>query len=346
MKDTNNSTQAENSHLKINNASNYTQLYSVGKDVRGQAFEAKLIDGFPYYRLLISNSESGEYQKFVETIDGTTNIKFKAIAAMPGLCYNGTTSYVVVLTEDGQVGFLYQEISNNTWRWYGIMRYEEGYKGQYGYYNWISVNIGNNGNAQVVLINETGTPVLLWQDNSSGSWTWDWLPVNNSINPPNFDLHLTTVQLGKGNSGNLQAVFTGQDGLPYLIWQDNSNGIWSLFGKLPGDQGSNYSLVQLANGNNNNLQCVFQDSNNQLYLIWLDNNSGIWNWYGRLPLASEVNKSPIISYMLRKSGDTLNLLITYESNGPEGFDVYRILQDSKGIWTWEGLYKTTNDPYP
>ena len=345
MKETRNPALSANNSLNAINQSNYTQLYSVGKDVEGQIFEAKIINGFPQYRLSIPNSKPTEYQPFEETIDinGKTDTKFKAIAAMPELCFNGTTSYVVVLTEDGQVGFLYQETTYPKWRWYGLMQNKPPYLLSF---NWIAVNTGDKGNAQVILINDTGTPALLWQDNLTGNWTWDWLPPNQKVNPPQFNIHLSTVQLGKGNNGNLQAVFTDQTGQPYLIWQNNNNGDWSNLSKLPADTNTRYSLVQLAYGNNNNLQCVFQDANNNLYLIWQDSNNGNWTWYGRLPIGSEVGKKPIISYMLRESGNTLSLLIVYEANSLEEYNVYRILQDANGKWSWKGFYQKTSSPYP
>lgn len=348
MQETNYSEQTANGAVNATSQSNYTQQYSVGKNVKGEVIETKLINGFPYWRLVLANSEPNEYQKFQETIDinGKTDTKFKAIAAMPELSYNGTVAYVVVLTEDGQVGFLYQETTYTTWRWYGLMQNKPGYL---GYFNWIAVNNGDKGNAQVVLINDTGTPALLWQDNVTGNWTWDWLPPNQKVNPPNYDLHLTTVQVGEGNNGNLQAIFTGQDGKAYLIWQDNFTGTWTNFGKLPGDPqdpNSFFTLIQLAYGNNNNLQCVCQDENNMLYLIWQDSGSGIWNWYGALPISLNLIHKPIISYMLKESGDTLSLLIVYESDSADGYEIYKILQNAKGVWTWEGRYKTTDNPYP
>lgn len=343
MKETNNSAQAANSSVNATTQSNYSQQHSVGMDATGQAIEASLINGFPYYRILIPHSKPTPYQKFVETIDGKTDAKFKAIAAIPALCFNGTIAYVIVLTDKGQVGLLYQETTNLTWRWYGLMPNKAVY---FGYFNWIAVNTGFNGNAQVVLINETGTPALLSQDNSSGNWTWDWLPPNYSITPPNYALHLSTVQLGRGYVGDLQAVFTGQDGLAYVIRQDNNTGSWAFYERLPGDSNTNFTLVQIDNSYNNNLQCVFQSMNNQLYLIWLNSSTGEWSWYGRLPIASEVGNKPIISYLLRKSNQTLNLFIVYESSDPGLYDVYKILQDAKGVWTWQGLFTTTNKPYP
>lgn len=71
-----------------------------------------------------------------------------------------------------------------------------------------------------------GKPYLIWQQASTGAWTWRGeLP-----NPENRQF--TAVAMARGNDNNIQVVLIGTDGLAYLIYQVNSSGNWYWAGRL------------------------------------------------------------------------------------------------------------------
>jgi hypothetical protein len=319
------------------NVGSYSQQTTFGFDVNGNIIRVSLVKlsepdrfqfGSPY--LNVGNVATDQWGPDIK-LPNPQNLSFVAVSAMTG--YN-KTSYIILLSNTGKVYIIYQETTNTNWRWYGEMT-ESG--GQTHTFTWMTTGIGNGNNLQVVLLTKTGTPYLLWQNYSNGSWAWGNLPYDNSKT-------FSTVQLGKGNGGNLQAVLTGTNGLPYLIWQDNGNGNWNWCGQLPTDGNTNFSQIQSFNSNSNNLQNVFLDKNNNLYLIWQESGSGGWNWYGRLPLQGNVFNGTIAFYTIYpENADPNNLTFAVyigKQVAPQSFDVYKINQNSAGTWTWGGFYKT------
>ncbi len=95
-----------------------------------------------------------------------------------------------------------------------------------------------------------------------------------------------------GNAGNLQVVGIGaNDGLPYLIWQDNQTGTWTAYNdpngsgmKLPygGPQVVDLAMGTAGPGSQGFLQVGYIGSNGKIYVNYQDLH-GNWDWYGPLP---------------------------------------------------------------
>ncbi|MCG8463821.1 MAG: hypothetical protein MI750_03080 [Xanthomonadales bacterium] len=137
---------------------------------------------------------------------------------------------------------------------------------------------GNAENLQVVLLEKnSGHPYLIWQDNNNGAW------ASPGMLPNPAGLRFVALAIASGNAGNLQVVLIEKNsGHPYLIWQYNPNGDWSVPIALPNPDGISYRAVTLGNGNANRLQAILtRKDTGKPYLIWQDN-AGYWHYHGCL----------------------------------------------------------------
>lgn len=311
----------------------YTQMLTYGTDVNNNPIRVSLVKlsdptivGTPY----INTAQNNEWGSDI-ALPNPEGLTFTGVSAVTG--YNNT-SYIMLLSSEGNIGIIYQETGNQNWRWWGEMKDPGG-----NTFNWITTGTGDFNNLQVVLLKSDQTPHLLWQDNGNGSWAWG--------NLDNGGKTFQNVQLGKGNGGNLQAVLTGTDGLPYLIWQDQAGdaiGTWNWYGQLPTDGNTDFVQVQSAIGVYNDLQNVFIDTkNNNLYLIWQDNGSGAWYWGHRLPLNQDVFKGSIAFYTFAAGTGNISLIVYVgEASAEGGYDVYDITLDNSGTWAWGGFVEHIN----
>ncbi len=153
-----------------------------------------------------------------------------------------------------------------------------------GYPDVVAIATGNAGTLQAIILsrnlqNNSGIPCLLWDSSGNGS-NWSWygpLPNSNGIT-------FTQAAAANGNGGNLQVVGIGAtDGLPYLIWQDASNGNWMGCYQLPiGQNAPKVIDLCMGTGNQGYLQVAYIGADGKIYVNWQDQN-GKWGWYGPLP---------------------------------------------------------------
>ncbi|HTI05789.1 MAG TPA: hypothetical protein VL549_10750 [Gemmatimonadales bacterium] len=140
---------------------------------------------------------------------------------------------------------------------------------------------GTTDRAQIIGIGATdGQPYLIYQAHSGAWYSPGLLP-----NAPG--LRFRFVATGKGNDGNLQVIFLGEDGLPYLSYQVHASGNWYWAGALPNPSGVAFSKVTT-------LRLFTQTAGWRLYVIGLgaidtkpyliyQAQDGSWHWYGVLP---------------------------------------------------------------
>ena len=231
----------------------------------------------------------------------------------------------------------------------------------------VAMAAGNRfGSLQLIGIGkQDGKPYLMWQDPATlitdgsfpfqvGQWNWagQLLPQSTA------NLTFTAVALGRSASGPLQVVLMGDDGQPYLIWQDNS-GNWYWYGALPNPGKVEFSTstnaIVMANGNSQSqpetlryLQVIFIGTDGFPHLIWQDNSG---NWY---PYS---NPSSANSNILYTGGVQLGALVAgyspnlntpqdpplpllsivgASSNTNGSGTLYWLPQDGSGNWTWKG----------
>jgi len=94
----------------------------------------------------------------------------------------------------------------------------------------IAIGSGNDRQLQVIGIGARDSlPYLLWQERS-GTWHWGGeLPSSSGGYQDKFKALAT----GTGDHNNLQVILLGaNDGLPYLIFQDNGTGHWGFHGYI------------------------------------------------------------------------------------------------------------------
>jgi hypothetical protein len=115
---------------------------------------------------------------------------------------------------------LTQSSVSGKWSWKGVpVADSAGY-----YFTDLTVASGNSWNLQVVGVDSTGALRLIWQDSRTGKWGWraDLAPNAAPI----------ASVYGYGPYGNLEVICVGVDGLPYLLWQDDT-GKWTWQGRFP-----------------------------------------------------------------------------------------------------------------
>ncbi len=151
--------------------------------------------------------------------DGKT---FNVIGA--GLGNNNNPQLVGLGTDDGLPYLWWQSTSSGYWSWYGALPDPSRIR-----FNVFTMGKGNHGNLQVIALGSSnGLPYLFWNSNSDGSWHW------TGALPDTPGIPFKAVKAEQGNNTNLQVVGLGaNDGLPYLIYQTNSDGKWHWYGALP-----------------------------------------------------------------------------------------------------------------
>jgi hypothetical protein len=139
----------------------------------------------------------------------------------------------------------------------------------------VATGIGNGGNLQVILLGASdGLPYLLYQVSGSGSWYWRGALPNPS------GLQFSGLATGKATNGNLQVILLHKgDGIPYLIWQQQTDGSWHWYGPLPDPQ--HIGFVNLATASNNVIVFGTGAINGLPYTINLAGTT--WSWGGQLP---------------------------------------------------------------
>jgi hypothetical protein len=138
-----------------------------------------------------------------------------------------------------------------------------------------------------------GGNAFLYSD-TSGQGT-NWIPYAQSGGqlPISAGVVFTQAAASWGTDGNLQVVGLGQDGLPYLAWQDAASAQWSPYqNPVPGnanpmqlpvvDQTITFTNLVMGTGNQGFLQVAYLDSNRNVYVNFQDN-YGNWRCYGPLP---------------------------------------------------------------
>jgi hypothetical protein len=93
------------------------------------------------------------------------------------------------------------------------------------------------------------------------------------------------VAAANGNGGNLQVVgISTSNGLPYLIWQDASNGNWMGCYQLTynGPPVVDLAMGTGGPGSQGFLQVGYIGNNGNIYLSYQDL-EGAWYSYGPLP---------------------------------------------------------------
>jgi hypothetical protein len=291
--------------------------------------------GLPYLSYLAVPTWSSYGQ-----LPDTNNTQLSAITTVHG---NGNLQVVGVGQSNGLRGaegiapyLIWQSSSTGTWTWYGQLPNGGGTPPTF---QALAAGIGNSGNAQVILLGSDGLPYLLWQNSATGNWAWaSKLPVATGIT-------FATLATGTGNQGNLQVILVGaNDGLPYLIWQNNATGTWTWGGQLPDTNSTKFNIpyafesqtiatgqqtVSSGQGSNNNLQVVLLDTNQLPELIWQDG-SGTWHWSGKLPDTGNVTAKTIA--VGQGNGNNLQVILANLTGAP-----YLIWQNNTtGAWSWFG----------
>ena len=151
-----------------------------------------------------------------------------------------------------------------------------------------------------------------------------YVTSNNALTVFGVLGNTSLVAMGQGNQEFLQVISLGDDGLPYLLWQDN-NGNWSNYGALPGPSGVQFSTVAMGRGNLGQLQVVgIGKADGMPYLIWQDT-SGNWHNFGQLPNP----RVPFVSVAMGAgNGGRLQVVFIGKSDGQP----YLIWQDTNGSW--------------
>jgi hypothetical protein len=114
-----------------------------------------------------------------------------------------------------------------------------------------------------------------------------------------------SITAAMGADGHLQVIYIANDGLPYLIWQDQKGG-WHYYGQLPIDPKNrkSFNSVTATMGADGHLQVICIANDGLPYLIWQDQKGG-WYYYGQLPYAP-------IKMIFKYGVGAKNILDTFE----------------------------------
>jgi hypothetical protein len=245
---------------------------------------------------------------------------------------NDGTPQVICICNDGQPYLIYQDHSSGTWSYYGKLPSAP----QKLPFKAVAVGIGNGKNLQVICLDVSTQPYLIWQDHNSGAWGY-YGPVPYLSQVKIVD---TAIQTGYANSQ--QVICLGSDGRLYSNWQDHVSGSWHKFNLLPFDASLPFfTSISMTPGNGGNLQLICLADDRKLYLVYQDNKSGGWSFYGALP--NDPKKVRYFTSVASCVGGDGNLqVISLNDNGQP----YLIWQDrNNGSWHFYGALPTDPDNF-
>ena len=286
--------------------------------------------------LIYQDHTSGEWYYYGALPTHPQKPKFYTAVAGVG---NGRNLQLICLDSNNQPYLIWQDYSRGSWSYYGPVPYIT----QIQFISTV-IGVGNNGNLQVICLGDDGQLYLKWQDNSSMSWSkFELLPIYNATIPmmktsiaptnPKVSPRLTPLAIGTGNGGNLQVICVGADGKPYLIWQNNINGAWSFYGKLP-TSSTSLKFNSVATGIGTGcLQVICLSEYGWPYLIWQDK-QGNWYSYGKLPdINADIPGFKALATGIGNGGNLQVVLLGKYDGLP-----YLIWQDNKnGSWSYYGV---------
>ncbi len=236
-------------------------------------------DGQAY--LIWQDKQTGNWN-YYGALPNPNALPYSALATGVG---NGNNLQLVCIgKDDGQPYLLWQNSQTGGWNYYGALPNPSRTP-----YSAVATGRGNGGNLQAICLGQQdGQPYLIWQaNNSTGAWSFYGALPNPSAT------RYSAVTTGVGSGGNLQVIFIGDDGQPYLIWQSQQGG-WSNYGALPNPGNMPFFKVAAAVGNGGNLQVICtckddptnaqppgeSDPSAQPYLIWQSSTTGNWSYFG------------------------------------------------------------------
>lgn len=233
----------------------------------------------PY--LIWQDRNSGNWS-YYGPVPYVTQINFISAVLDAG---NNDNTQVICLGDDGRLYLKWQDAATRAWCKFDLLTPSGDalptLATDRGNTALLAMARGHHGDLQLICIGHDGRPYLICQDHSSGTWShrkaWSAKWAN-----------CTSVAVGVGNGGNLQALLGGN--AMYLVWQDHATGVWTQ----TADYLRSYTwfpagAIATANSRNGCLQ-VICGGMNALSLVWQYNNPGDSNdgrWYtdyGVLPL--------------------------------------------------------------
>jgi len=183
-------------------------------------------DGQPY---LVWQDQKGAFS-YYGALPNPNKTPYSKVVARPG---NGNNLQVILIGKnDGQPYLIWQNQQGGTWNYYGILPNPNKLA-----FSELAAGTGSGDNFQLICIGkDDGQPYLIWQ-NQQGGWIYYGVLPNPTGMPFN------KVAAGSGNGSNLQVICLSLEGptnipppapsgQPYLIWQNDSTGVWSSFGCL------------------------------------------------------------------------------------------------------------------
>jgi hypothetical protein len=136
----------------------YIQMIAYGFDVNNNPIRVSLVSlsdptqlGRPYLNVYNRLAKAWGPDTALPNPDG---LNFKAVSAITG---PNDTSYIILLSNTGNVYIIQQEIQDQNWTWYGQLIDPNN-----NTFRWITTGIGNQNNVQVVLLTSDNTPFLFW----------------------------------------------------------------------------------------------------------------------------------------------------------------------------------------
>jgi hypothetical protein len=243
---------------------------------------------------------------------------------------NDGTPQVICICNDGQPYLIYQDHTSGSWSYYGKLPSAP----QKLQFKAVAAGIGNGKNLQVICLDSSTQPYLIWQDHNSGSWGY-YGPV-----PYLSQVRIVDTAIQTGNANSQQVICLGSDGRLYSNWQDYVSGSWHKFNLLPFDTVLPFfTSISMTPGNGGNLQLICLGDDRKLYLVYQDNKSGVWSFYGALP--NDPKKVRYFTSVVSCVGGDGNLqVISLNENGRP----YLIWQDrNNGSWNYYGALPTDPD---
>ncbi len=233
------------------------------------------IDAYGAFPCVDFQDSSGRWNPG-QTLD-TSGKRYSTLAAGKG---NEGNLQAILIGEDDHLPYLcWQAVGNGIWSSISPLPGAAHPAG----YSAVAMASGNSGNLQAILLGkDDGQPYLYWQAVGNGIWSSP-MPLTASSHPAGF----SSLALGVGNDGNLQAVMLGRDDhQPYLYWQAAGNGVWTgPIALTAASHPAGYSALTLGPGNSGNLQAILLGKDDgQPYLYWQAAGNGVWS--GPFPLTS------------------------------------------------------------